>query len=92
MLIESKSHTTYENLLYAKRVADSHNLRRVLVVSDPLHMRRAMSMAADLGLDARPSPTRTTRYRTASAQLGQLLRETYYYAGYLLGRSVGRPA
>ena len=91
MLIESKSHTTYQNLLYAKRVADSNGLRRVLVVSDPLHMRRAMSMAGDLGLDARPSPTGTTRYRTAGAQLGQLLRETYYYAGYLLGRSIGRP-
>ncbi len=91
MLVETKSHTTYQNLLYAKRVAEAHGLRRVLIVSDPLHMRRAMSMAGDLGLDARPSPTRTTRYRTAGAQLGQLLRETYFYAGYLLGRSVGRP-
>lgn len=91
VLVESKSHTTYQNLLYAKRVAEGHGLRRLLVVSDPLHMRRAMSMAGDLGLDARPSPTRTTRYRSAGAQLEQLLRETYYYAGYLLGRSVGRP-
>lgn len=91
MLIESKSHTTYQNLLYAKRVADANGLRRLFVVSDPLHMRRAMSMAGDLGLDARPSPTQTTRYRTAGARFGQLLRETYYYAGYLVGRAVGRP-
>ena len=91
MLVESRSHTTYQNLVHAKRVAEANGLRRVLVVSDPLHMKRAMSMARDLGLEAHPSPTKTTRYRTAGARLSQLLRETYYYAGYLVGRSIGRP-
>ena len=91
ILLETKSHTTYQNLLYAKRVADVNGLRRVLIVSDPMHMRRAMSMARDLGLEARPSPTPTSRYKTTGAQLGQLARETYFYAGYLAGRSIGRP-
>lgn len=91
ILLETKSHTTYQNLLYAKRVADMNGLRRVLIVSDPMHMRRAMSMAHDLGLEARPSPTPTSRYQTTGAQLGQLARETYFYAGYLVGRAVGRP-
>ena len=91
ILLETKSHTTYQNLLYAKRVADVNGLRRVLIVSDPMHMRRAMSMARDLGLEARPSPTPTSRYKTAGTQLGQLARETYFYAGYLVGRSIGRP-
>jgi uncharacterized SAM-binding protein YcdF (DUF218 family) len=91
ILLETKSHTTYQNLLYAKRVADVNGLRRVLIVSDPMHMRRAMSMARDLGLEARPSPTPTSRYKTMGAQLGQLARETYFYAGYLAGRSIGRP-
>lgn len=90
MLVETESHTTYQNLLYAKRVAVANGLGRVLVVSDPLHMKRAMSMARDLGLEAQPSPTPTSRYRTAATQFGQLARETYFYAGYLVGRSVGR--
>ncbi len=90
ILLEKRSHTTYQNLLHAKRVAEAHGLRRVLVVSDPLHMKRAMSMACDLGLEAHPSPTPTSRYRTAGTKLSQLMRETYFYAGYLVSRSIGR--
>ena len=86
ILIEEKSRITYENILYAKEVADAHGLRKVLIVSDPLHMKRAVSMARDVGLAAEPSPTPTTRYRGLGSQAGMLARETYYYIGYLLSR------
>ena len=45
ILIEEESHTTYENILYAKQLADARGLRKVLIVSDPLHMKRAVAMA-----------------------------------------------
>ena len=86
ILIEQKSHTTYENILYAKQVADGNGLRKVLIVSDPLHMKRAVSMALDVGLDADPSPTPTTRYQGVASQARLLAHETYYYVGYLLRR------
>ena len=86
ILVEEKSHTTYENLLFAREVAIARGLKRVLIVSDPLHMKRAVTMATDLGLDAYPSPTTTTRYQGAAKQLGLLAHETYYYIGYLLRR------
>lgn len=86
ILTEDESHTTYENLLHAKRVADDHGLKRVLIVSDPLHMKRAMVMAGDMGMDAYPSPTPTTRYQSVKSKAGLLARETYYYIGYLLSR------
>jgi uncharacterized SAM-binding protein YcdF (DUF218 family) len=86
ILVEQKSHTTYENIVYAKQLADSNNIKKVLLVSDPIHMKRAMSMAKDVGLDAAPSPTQTTRYQTWRTQLSELARETFYYLGYLLGR------
>ncbi len=63
ILIEEKSHTTYENILYAKQLADTHGIKRVLLVSDPLHMKRAMAMASDVGLAADSSPTPSTRYQ-----------------------------
>ena len=85
ILLEEKSHTTYENLLFARDVAVARGLRRVLIVSDPLHMKRAVTMAIDLGLDAYPSPTPTTRYQSKAAQVGLLAHETYYY-GYLIRR------
>jgi uncharacterized SAM-binding protein YcdF (DUF218 family) len=91
ILLETQSHTTYQNLANAKRLAKSRGINRVLVVSDPLHMKRAMCMARDLGLEAYPSPTETSRYRTAGSRFGLLMHETYYYAGHLLRRLFGRP-
>jgi hypothetical protein len=58
----------------------------VLIVSDPLHMKRAMTMATDVGLLADPSPTPSTRYQGMRSQAGLLAHETYYYFGYLLSR------
>jgi len=87
ILIEQKSHTTYENILYAKQVADGNGIRKVLIVSDPLHMKRAVLMAHDVGLEAEPSPTPSTRYQGLRSQLGLLAHETYYYIGYLIRRS-----
>jgi uncharacterized SAM-binding protein YcdF (DUF218 family) len=87
ILVEESSHTTYENLVFAREVAFARGLKRVLIVSDPLHMRRAVTMAIDLGLDAYPSPTPTTRYQGGAKQLGLLAHETYYYIGYLIRRS-----
>jgi len=86
ILIEEKSHTTYENILYAKQLADTHGIKKVLIVSDPLHMKRAMAMATDVGLTADPSPTPSTRYQGVKSQIGLLAHETYYYIGYLLRR------
>lgn len=86
ILIEEISHTTYENILYARQVADSQGIKRVLIVSDPLHMKRAVLMAEDVGLIAEPSPTPTSRYQGLKSQVGLLAHETYYYIGYLIRR------
>ena len=86
ILIEEKSHTTYENIIYAKELADAHGIHNVLIVSDPLHMKRAMTMAEDAGLVAEASPTPSTRYQGLSSQMSLLAHETYYYSGYLLRR------
>ncbi len=86
ILVEQNSHTTYENIVYAKQLADANNLKKVLLVSDPLHMKRAMTMAADVGLNAYPSPTPTTKYQSWNTQLREVARETFYYLGYMFGR------
>jgi uncharacterized SAM-binding protein YcdF (DUF218 family) len=86
ILIEEKSHTTYENILYAKQLAETLGVRKVLIVSDPLHMKRALVMARDAGLAADPSPTPSTRYQGVRSQATLLAHETYYYIGYLLHR------
>ncbi len=83
---ETASHFTHENLLGAKAIVETQGFNRVLVVSDPLHMRRALTMARDFGLDAYSSPTPTSRYVSLSSQLDFLWGEVRYYATYLVRR------
>lgn len=92
IVIETDSHTTEENFIYARPLLAGAGAERVLVVSDPLHMRRAMRMAEDIGLDAHPSPTPTSRYRTLSTQIPMLAREIWFTLHYLVaGRIRGYP-
>jgi len=84
--IETRSTVTYTNLSEAQALLSPDRAARVLIVSDPLHMRRAVTMARDLGLDAYPAPTPTSRYRSWRTQAGFLGREIFFYAGYLLQR------
>jgi len=86
ILVETVSTSTAENLHYAGQIAADHNLATLIIVSDPLHMKRAMLIAQDLGLDAYSSPTPTSRYRTLGPQTEFLMRETYFYQKYRLYR------
>lgn len=86
ILIEEKSTITEENLLYAKAVMDELSLKSAIIVSDPLHMKRAMLMASDYGIDALSSPTPTTMYRSLKTQIPFLAREEFFYLGYLIVR------
>ncbi|MBE8966463.1 YdcF family protein [Nostocales cyanobacterium LEGE 12452] len=84
ILIETQSRTTHQNLKNALEVANAHQLTKFLIVSDPLHMKRAVLMARGLGMDAHSSPTPTTRYRSFYSQMEFLSRETYFYFVYLV--------
>lgn len=83
---ETSSKITYENLREAKKVLDQQGLTTALIVSDPLHMKRAVTIARDLGIDAYPSPTPTSRYVTWKSKSRFLVREAFFYATYLLRR------
>jgi uncharacterized SAM-binding protein YcdF (DUF218 family) len=84
IVTESVSHTTKENLIEANRLMIEHGWKSALLVSDPLHMRRACTMAADLGIYAGPSPTTTSAYVSFGAQFRFLLRELYFQHHYWL--------
>ena len=79
ILIESRSRTTLENLVETRRLLQEHDLHRVIIVSDPLHMARALRASRRLGIDALGSPTPSTRFRTFRTQREFLLREVYFF-------------
>lgn len=86
ILIETKSRTTFQNLKHAKKVASSQDLSKFIIVSDPLHLKRAVLMARDLGMNAYPSATPTTRYQSFKSKLKFLVRETSAYFVYQLSK------
>lgn len=86
ILIEEKSTITEENLEYAKILMDENSLSTALIVSDPLHMKRAMLIAEDYGIDAYSSPTKTTMYKSFGTKFPFLVRELFFYSGYKVVR------
>lgn len=87
--LETRSTITYENLAEARALLSAGPPPRVLIVSDPLHMRRAVTMARDVGLDAYPAPTPTSRYRSWRGRARFLAREVFFYSLYLILRPFG---
>lgn len=88
ILLEERSTITQENLLYAKELMDEAGYETALIVSDPLHMKRAMLLAKDTGLEAYSSPTPTSRYKSFRTKGKFLAREVFYYIGYQACRLV----
>lgn len=83
ILIETESHITEENIINTKPLLKENKITKVYIVSDPLHMLRSVTIAQDNNIEAYPSPTTTTRYKSFKNQLSFLSRETFYYSGYL---------
>ena len=86
IFIEEFSAITEENLEYAKTIMDENSMNTAIIVSDPLHMKRAMLMAEDYGINACSSPTPTTMYKSLKTKLPFLAREEFFYIGYSIVR------
>ncbi|MEX2161006.1 MAG: YdcF family protein [Anaerolineales bacterium] len=76
VFIETNSEDTVQNLEEAQQLMTSNAWESSLIVSDPLHMYRAMLIANDLDLQASPSPTPTSRISSTWANAWFLIRET----------------
>lgn len=81
ILLEERSAITQENLQYAQEIMAEAGYGKAVIVSDPLHMKRAMLLARDAGIKAYSSPTPTSRYRSLKTKAKFLAREVFYYIG-----------
>ena len=82
IFIEEVSRTTIENIYYASNIITENNFDTIIIVSDPLHMKRSVTIAKDLRLNVFSSPTPTTRYISRKAKLDFLAYEWFYYITY----------
>jgi uncharacterized SAM-binding protein YcdF (DUF218 family) len=77
IIIETRSRTTGENIQEAQRLMRARGLTTTIIVSDPLHLRRAgLLMAA--GMAGTTSPTPATRYQGVFQRAKFLLREVVF--------------
>lgn len=79
ILIETASRNTIQNLEEAKRLMDQRGVGRVIIVSDPLHMARALRLARALDIDALASSTPSTRFRSFHTSWRFLAQEIYFF-------------
>ena len=85
ILREVSGTNSWESLAAASNFLKDRDIHRVLLVSDPFHSYRIDAIAEELGLDAHPSPTRTSPI-TGFSVTRHLVRET---AAVAVGRIVG---
>jgi uncharacterized SAM-binding protein YcdF (DUF218 family) len=82
IFIEEISRITFGNIIYAKEIIKKYGFDKIIIVSDPLHMKRAITMARDNDLNVYSSPTPTTGYITIKTKINFLLYETFFYFIY----------
>lgn len=88
ILIETQSLITEENFRFAGKLADENGLSSFLVVSDPLHMKRALLMAEHAGIDAHSSPTPSTEFKGFANIAPFFAREVICYMAYVAMHAV----
>jgi uncharacterized SAM-binding protein YcdF (DUF218 family) len=79
ILIEIASRTTWQNLQQAAALMKARGFKRAIIVSDPLHMARALRLSRELGIDALGSSTPTSRFRSFDTRKRFLLQEVYFF-------------
>lgn len=84
VLIEEKSEYTYYNIVFAKQIMDSLNLKTALLVSDPYHMKRSIGMCKMHQISVLPSPTPSTMFKTKKSKRKFLFKEAFFYTVFLI--------
>ena len=84
ILVDTQSRSTLENLVQARELMKSAGIQSILLVSDPLHMKRSMYLAGELGLSAQPAPTESSRVQSWNIRARFLWRETWSLAAQQL--------
>jgi len=75
IITEERSLNTWGNLSESKKLLPP-DIGPVLLVSDPYHLKRAVLMAQDMGLQVIASPTESTRFQSFWSKTKFLTRET----------------
>ena len=85
IVIESRGESTYQSLEAVRDAARANQWQRLVLVSDPYHLKRAQLVAEELGMDAEVSATRDG----VVSGSGALRRNVREALGIMMGRITG---
>ncbi|WP_039766467.1 YdcF family protein [Caldicellulosiruptor sp. F32] len=85
ILIENKSFSTYENLLFSKKLMRKYSLKSAVIVSNKFHLKRASIIAKRVGIEASFSGVYVGQYLYEEVHgfLREVLAVLYTYLIYL---------
>lgn len=84
ILIETVSSNTYENFYYAVPLLRKAGIDKIIIVSDPYHMKRASIIADDFSLSYSLSPTPSSKFTSLEQKFPFLVGEIYNIYEYRL--------
>lgn len=91
ILVEDRSQHTLENLFNVREDLRANGWSRLILVSDPLHLARALACAKGLGLDVSGSPaTACPPHRGSLAWWLRSCREAFLLHWYRMGMAYSR--
>ena len=85
IMIESRGASTFQSLETVRDAARANQWQRLVLVSDPYHLKRAQLVAEELGMDAEVSATRDG----VVSGSGALRRNVREALGIMMGRITG---
>lgn len=87
IMLEQKANSTYENVVFSKKILDQENFRSVLLISSPYNMRRAKIVFDKLGKDIKVIyvPVNNSQFydRSEGVRLEQIKAIMHEYFGIL---------
>jgi uncharacterized SAM-binding protein YcdF (DUF218 family) len=88
---ELRARSTIENFACARPLLEEMGAHKVLVVTEPWHMTRAMLLARRHGFDASPAPASSEIWRSPRHAAYWLFRDTVAYLGELARQPFAKP-
>lgn len=88
LYLEREATNSLENLKYSRDIMTEYGFETAIVVTDPFHMKRALLIARDLGLEATGAPARNSiLYRSKSLKARYTVREVLAISRYYIVRT-----
>ena len=90
MVLEDRSRNTAENAHFTSRILKERRISRILLVTDPVHMRRARDTFRSQGIEVTPAPTNSGRkFHDYIGRWTFFQRGVHEYIGWLYYRVRG---